>query len=424
MKEKYYDGISTLVIGILFILLGFVLIIGGNKLYKYITYIVVIVFIGRVILDLVKYIFRKGKRKQHFFLSWIFHFGICFIFCFVPNISFSIIPITFSFYLILIGISNFMQCFLEIRDKVYVHFRYVFVGLIYLCIALPILSSPVKRISTFIVCFAIYIILLGISYVLYTIERLLSIVSKNKLKRRIRLTLPKIVEAIIPYSIMMEINRNLEINKLNHYDLYDDDDCDVSLHILIHTSNRGNNKIGHMDIIFDGKVYSYGNYDEGSRRLNEMFGDGVLFVTNKINNYINFCIDNSGKTIFDFGIRLNDKEKLRVLERIKELCSYTYVWNCQDDLKYGNGNSYAGKLYKKTGAKFFKFNKTKYKTYFILGTNCCYLVDDIIGNSGMDILSINGIITPGTYYDYLNREFRLKKSKVVFKDIYNVDRRP
>ena len=80
MKEKYYDGISTLVIGILFILLGFVLIIGGNKLYKYITYIVVIVFIGRVILDLVKYIFRKGKRKQHFFLSWIFHFGICFIF--------------------------------------------------------------------------------------------------------------------------------------------------------------------------------------------------------------------------------------------------------------------------------------------------------------------------------------------------------
>ena len=41
----------------------------------------------------------------------------------------------------------------------------------------------------------------------------------------------------------------------------------------------------------------------------------------------------------------------------------------------------------------------------------------------MDILSINGIITPGTYYDYLNRALKLKRSNVISKEIYNFDRK-
>ena len=41
----------------------------------------------------------------------------------------------------------------------------------------------------------------------------------------------------------------------------------------------------------------------------------------------------------------------------------------------------------------------------------------------MDILSINGIITPGTYYDYLNRAFKRKNSNIIYKEIYNKERR-
>ena len=71
-----------------------------------------------------------------------------------------------------------------------------------------------------------------------------------------------------------------------------------------------------------------------------------------------------------------------------------------------------------------KYSKNgKYKTYYVMGSNCCYLVDDILGNSGMDILSINGIITPGTYYDYFNKELSKKNSNVVSKSIYNARRR-
>ena len=38
------------------------------------------------------------------------------------------------------------------------------------------------------------------------------------------------------------------------------------------------------------------------------------------------------------------------------------------------------------------------KTYFTVNTNCVKLVDEIVK---MDVLNITGIISPGTYYDYL-----------------------
>ena len=177
--------------------------------------------------------------------------------------------------------------------------------------------------------------------------------------------------------------------------------------------------MGHMDIFFDGRVISYGNYDEGSRFFYEFFGDGVLFVAKKKCDYINFCIDNSKKTIFEFGISLTDEEMVRVRKRIDELLMNTVKWDQRKDLKYNDGDSYAGRLYKKTKAMFYKFKKGKYKTYFVMGSNCCHLIDDIVGSSGMDILSINGIITPGTYYDYLSRMLKVKGSNVLSLNIYN-----
>ena len=72
---------------------------------------------------------------------------------------------------------------------------------------------------------------------------------------------------------------------------------------------------------------------------------------------------------------------------IDDIFRNTTIWDFRDDKKYNNGDSYAGRLYKKTKAKFYKFNKGKYKTYFVLGTNCCYLIDDIVGKSGTNNIS-------------------------------------
>ena len=426
MKEKYYDSTSSLILGSVFAILGIILFIGKEQMYHQLVYIVVFVMFARALANMIRFFYRRrtNRRSSQTFLSCLFHLVVSLLFCLIPNLSLGIAPFLFAFYLIVIGASQFVMCFVEVRNGGFIPFSQVLMGIIYIGIAVPIFCSPVTKVDTFLKCLAIYVLLLGLTFLYDFMVQMLSIRTRNHLKRKVRVTLPKIIEAIIPYSVMCEINRNLELDHGYQYSYCFDQEEEMSdLNILIHTSNRGFNRMGHIDICFEGQVISYGNYDEGSRFWHDLFGDGVMFITNQKKEYINFCIDHSKKTVFDFGIRLNEKQKMKVRKRIEELCNNTVPWNHKEDRKYHHGSSYAAKLEKRTHAKFYKFKKGKYKTYFVLGTNCCFLVDDIVGKSGMDILSINGIITPGTYYDYLNRTLKLKRSNVISKEIYNFDRK-
>lgn len=66
----------------------------------------------------------------------------------------------------------------------------------------------------------------------------------------------------------------------------------------------------------------------------------------------------------------------------------------------------------------YKFKSGPFKTYFVLSTNCVAMADTIVGKTGIDIIGINGVITPGTYYEYFNQEFLKSNSKVVTRTIY------
>ena len=270
----------------------------------------------------------------------------------------------FSLYLILISISNLIMYILFLINKSNHKFGFLFNFIIYLVIAIPIMIRPIYNSRTFIICLSIYLILLGFNGIIDFIINIIPIKTKNKLKRRIRITLPKLLESFIPYSVMKDINKVLEVKQEYNYFIGNEDNPDIE--VIIHTSNNGVNKMGHLDICYEGIVYSYGNYDEGSRILKKALGDGVLFLCNDINKYINFCIDNSKKTMFVFGIKLTEEQKDKVNSRIKELMGNVYSWNYKDDKLYNNGESYASKLYKKTKAKFYKFKGGKYKTYFVL----------------------------------------------------------
>ena len=424
-KEKYYDLTNSLITGTIFILISITLLIGREIFYKNLVNFIVIVLLIMVIHRLMQYVYKKQTKQEinSNFSICILNLFICTILLTIPKISYSILPLIFAIYLFLIGTIQFVMYGILLKNKVTNKIKKILLGIIYYIIALPILISPYNKINTFLNCISIYSMLLGITLIYDFIINVIPIKTKNKLKRKIRITLPKILEMIIPYSVMLEINKNLQTDNENIYKKRKNEET-VDLEILIHTSNRGVNKVGHIDIIFENIVYSYGNYNENSRKFYDFFGSGILFKTNNINEYINFCIDNSKKTLFIFGVTLTEKQKQAVKNKIEEITNNTTSWNYKESIKKNEKDSYASKLYKKTKAKFYKFKKGKYKTYFILGTNCCHLADDIIGKSGIDILSINGIITPGTYYDYLNRQFHYKNSIVISKEIYNEKSRP
>ena len=69
--------------------------------------------------------------------------------------------------------------------------------------------------------------------------------------------------------------------------------------------------------------------------------------------------------------------------------------------------------------EFYKFKSGKNKVFFILKNNCVSLANKIIGPTLNKHTKMYGILTPGTYYDYLEREYMKKSSIVITKKIYN-----
>ena len=64
---------------------------------------------------------------------------------------------------------------------------------------------------------------------------------------------------------------------------------------------------------------------------------------------------------------------------------------------------------------FLNLKEVRYKTYFVLGSNCVKLAEAIMGKAGMDIIDLNGIISPGTYQNYLEKEYQRANGVINFK---------
>ncbi|HCE27054.1 MAG TPA: hypothetical protein DEQ78_07220, partial [Ruminococcaceae bacterium] len=82
-------------------------------------------------------------------------------------------------------------------------------------------------------------------------------------------------------------------------------------------------------------------------------------------------------------------------------------------------DDYCSSLWNGTHAHFYKFKSGRFKTYFVMSTNCVFLADYILSKAGTDIVKTAGIITPGDYYDYMQSEYALPGGIVITRDIYS-----
>ena len=171
------------------------------------------------------------------------------------------------------------------------------------------------------------------------------------------------------------------------------------------------------------QVISYGGYDEAAMKLGGGMGPGVLFQHSEKEKYIAFCEAHSGKTLFGFGLHLETEEVAAMKDKLQEILADSYEWTPsarraeQGELSPGEYTDYASALYLATGARFFKFRSGSFRHYFVLGTNCVKLADTLLRASGSATVA-TGIIAPGTYYDFLNREFMRAGSNVVSRTVY------
>ena len=268
-----------------------------------------------------------------------------------------------------------------------------------------------------------YLLMLGASSLRdgFFFER---IENNPKLKRRMRMTLPIFMTALIPISTLRRWNERLSTNQTEESEVHLErkNEKSVDLEIFIHASESSFFlAMGHVDICYQGQVISYGSYDPHSERLFGTIGDGVLFKANR-EKYIELCKRESQKTLFAYGLSLSEQQKKAIEERLREIESLLIPWEPSSQLlKRREGevkHTYSYQLKHEADATLYKFTSSKFKTYFVLSTNCVLLADSIVGEAGTDILSPQGFIVPGTYQDYLDLEFKKPSGIVVSRSVY------
>ena len=417
-------GAAILVLGII------ILNCGGSVLTQ-------IVAIGGTVLilhgsyNLIVFITSSGKlserRKKRRLIMAAINIGSGVAVLIMPKGTISLIIFVFALYVLLNGLSKLADFVIAKINKQSGHWTELIAAIFFFVFTINLLMPSVKQ-ESFVMILGVYGILFGAELISDFIRQIIPQKAKNSLKRRIRISPPVFIATFIPINTLRKINEYISVNDAppEIEGPERDDKAPPDIEVMVHISNNGSGKIGHLDLYLDGEIISYGNHDNSSHKLFSVFGDGVLFTADK-ETYLDFSVTHDRKMIFSYGFRLTPDQLAAVRKEAENLKASTVPWKPPlqiavekgEEVKPGSFHDYCSQLWNGTRANFFKFKKGKFKTYSILSTNCVLLTDTILGKAGADIVFINGIASPGSYYDYLERLYMTENSMVISKTIYD-----
>lgn len=341
---------------------------------------------------------------------------------FLGGIPLLVLEVIIAIYQLLLAFINLMTYSLYRLNKVSPRWKHLLDGLIFLVLGVATFVNRFETASLQLRLLAFYLAFLGLTLIrdAWLFDEA---VDGNRQTRRLRVSLPLVLTALIPATTLQVLNNYLNKEEASMAELYNDSkllaDVPADLEIYIHTSDTEvATAVGHVDIGYQGEIISFGPYDPSSDKLWGMISDGVLFKAD-LDAYLDLCTGDQQKTIFAYGLQLTDQQKAAVEDRLREINDLLVPYEPLAGKNRKLGSSfYAYQLKAETRARFYKFKKSRFKTYFLLSTNCVLLADSIIGQTGMDILNSSGFITPGTYKDYLDKEYDRPNSLVVSRHVY------
>ncbi len=423
MLAKSINATTLLLNGITFIVLGICLFFINHLTLK----ILLFIFGGLTILfgvfSILKLLWEKqAKNAWMSILNGVqdIIIGIL-IFSFSDFILHSL-GVCFGLYLLLHTIINSIEYFIYRKYQIKGRLRIILNILVLILFLIPLLFNMEQNIQVTSIILGIYLISYGFTKITDFFTILIPKRTTNKIKQQIQIPLPVILNAFIPRRLITLVNEMLEVE--NDDFSYQKQSVVPDIYVLIHLAKGGTAAMGHMEIAFEGKIYSYGNYDMHSRSLFDAVGDGVILVADK-EKYIAYMIEKKDRYLVEFGLTLTNKEKKVVKEQIEKLVSTATVPYFSDFelaekelLPKGNYQDMSSEIYKYANGKYYKITKGKYRKFFVLKTNCAMVAQYVLSSIGKQILCVNGIITPGAYYDYLNARFKLKNTNVISRKVY------
>lgn len=418
-------GRKLVVQGCLNVVLGAALILTGSLLPAAAIAIVIGGWLLSTVAELVFRLFRKSRSTDSLGMLLVKTVILSFLFSssFAVKAPIYLFAILIGIYQIFNATVNLVTYALYRKDGIRPRARLLIDGVLLLCLGGTSLFSVSGNMNFQLAVVGGYLILYGLTNIrdglLFEKE-----IDKNHLERYVRVSLPFALAALIPRATLKKINDFLAENAgdpSGSYQISKTDRDDTALEMFVHVKESGLGIVGHVDLSYQDRVYSFGSYDVASEKFGGAIGDGVLYKADR-EPYIEYC-NREGKTLFGYRIALNEAQKAAIEKQLAYLESLTTPWEpgaekLTKDAQGEPQEMYAYRLRRDIGAEFFKFVSSKFKTYFVLSTNCVLLADSVVGKAGTDILSVKGFIAPGTYQDYLDKEFEKPFSMVVGKQVY------
>ena len=424
------DGIE----GVLLILLGGVLALNNLLFIDIVNLILAILFCFYIIANLTGALFalKDGWKPA---LLRLANAAIALIAGAVLGANFkrlwALVPLVLGVYALLLGAVQLIQ-FLQYRhEKTVGHLAHLIGAVLQIAFGLSFLGGLVAHIPFGLAVAGIYFILFGLTRLFDCIDALLPADKKRKAKRRVRILLPAFISALIPGKALNTVNEYLaappqeEIENRLHAARENANTPNVE--VFVHVSPDGAGRMGHVDLCVDGNCISYGGYDTAAMKLGGAMGPGTIFSHNDRDAYIAFCQRTSNKTLFAFGLYFTPQQLEKLYEKLHQIEKNCYEWKpdahlaAEGDLPQGDYKDYGSELYRATGATFYKFTRGQFKYYFVLGLNCVKFADTLLKASGSDTV-MAGIISPGTYFEFLNREFKRVGGCVLTRTVYHPEK--
>lgn len=405
-------------IGIGFIVFGCVLIFLPNLVYSWILDLSLL-YCFIQILYLCYLIFKE--RRWIDVLYAILTLGFFIILDLHAHFPEWIIRVSFGAYCLLVSSATLMQFIINVRYHIEHRLFLCFYWIVYAILGLFLLFTPNFNTDLLLRFFGLYFILLGLrnAHDWYDMN---NVDVKYQWSRKFRLMLPPQICVLLPDWSLSIINKKIEEGKEFSLTKRKTKE-DTLLKVMVHVGPQGFQKIGHISFAYDNMVYSYGNYDASTYHLSQTLGEGVYFNV-EMQTYIENMNEIEKNSVFEYGIRISDKQKERIEQKLEDLKANSYRWYCPieandgyDDFKTYESD-YASRLHYRTHAKFYKIRSGKFKAYWALGDNCATFTDIVLGTLGSDVLSIRGITSPGTYFDYLEKEYSKPNSPVIYRTIH------
>ena len=426
MLRKTFNYFSMFVTGFFFCVLGFSFLFGTWSPWNWLYFTLIIGMIVVAILRVLNFClnFHKVERRFGQFLDVMMWFLVIILALANSELFYFLFPRLIGSWILLHALVKTITITIKIKDHLpgWLHSFIFLIGDIFMASVLLWMPDHFPVLVNVVI--GCYFLIYGNNILLNFIREVIPASRKEQWDHRFQLALPPFLAAWIPPTLLLTIlNKDKEDQARADFEMIKKD-IPVDLEVFVHMALKGPAMLGHIDLAYRGFLFSYGCYDPHERRWLGTMGDGVLLVAPK-EEYIYNCLKNENKVLVCFGIVLNGDQKQAFDHRLLEIFDDLVDFHSDEELAQakkptkGDGSDYLSRVTRNVpDAHFYKYRRGRFKTFFVLSSNCVFFIRHLLGSIGLNLLEMSGIVSPGSYFDFLNKQFKSNKSFVISRRIY------